>query len=50
MSARRALALMEFALALMELPLPPLQIRRRHRELAMRWHPDRNDSGRRTHK
>ena len=36
---RRALALMELAL-----PLPPLQIRRRYRELALRWHPDRNRS------
>ena len=34
------------ALALLELPMPvtPLQIKRRYRELAMRWHPDRNDS------
>jgi len=36
---RRALALLELAL-----PVTPLQIRRRYRELAMRWHPDRNGS------
>ena len=36
---RRALALLELAL-----PMTPLQIRRRYHELAMRWHPDRNDS------
>lgn len=35
----RALALMELAL-----PLTPEQIRRRYRELALRWHPDRNGS------
>jgi hypothetical protein len=33
----RALALLELAL-----PVTPLQIRRRYRELALRWHPDRN--------
>ena len=34
------------ALALLELapPVTPLQIKTRYRELAMRWHPDRNDS------
>ena len=34
------------ALALLELapPVTPLQIKRRYRELALRWHPDRNDS------
>ena len=36
---RRALTLLELAL-----PVTPLQIRRRYRELAMRWHPDRNGS------
>jgi DnaJ domain len=35
----RALALMELAL-----PVTPLQVRRRYRELALRWHPDRNDN------
>jgi DnaJ domain len=35
----RALALMQLAL-----PVTPEQIIRRYRELAMRWHPDRNDS------
>jgi hypothetical protein len=34
---RHALAQLELAL-----PVTPLQIRRRYRELAMRWHPDRN--------
>jgi len=36
------------ALALLELstPVTPQQIRRRYRELAMRWHPDRNDGAR----
>ena len=34
------------ALGLLELapPVTPLQIKTRYRELAMRWHPDRNDS------
>ena len=34
------------ALALLQLapPVTPLQIKRRYRELALRWHPDRNDS------
>jgi curved DNA-binding protein CbpA len=36
---RRALALLELAL-----PATPLQIKTRYRELAMRWHRDRNDS------
>ena len=36
---RHALALLELAL-----PVTPLQIKTRYRELAMRWHPDRNDS------
>jgi hypothetical protein len=36
---RRALTLLELAL-----PVTPLQIRRRYREMAMRWHPDRNGS------
>jgi hypothetical protein len=35
----RALGLLELAL-----PLTPRQIRRRYRELALRWHPDRNRS------
>ena len=35
----RVLALLELAL-----PVTPQQIRSRYRELAMRWHPDRNDS------
>jgi hypothetical protein len=38
LEVRRALALLELAP-----PVTPLQIRRRYRELAMRWHPDRND-------
>jgi hypothetical protein len=36
---RRALALLELAL-----PVTSLQIKTRYRELAMRWHPDRNGS------
>src|SRR5208282_2441078 len=36
---RRALALLELAP-----PVTPAQIKTRYRELAMRWHPDRNDS------
>ena len=36
---RRALAVLELAL-----PVTPPQIKTRYRELAMRWHPDRNDS------
>jgi curved DNA-binding protein CbpA len=38
-AVRRALTLLELAL-----PVTPPQIKTRYRELAMRWHPDRNDS------